>query len=89
MGQPLSDEALDVIFREAHTHVAWLPGRWTTTSCGRSTTWPRWDRLPPTRMPMRIVFVKTPEGERTTQAGTDGRQRRENHGRPRLCHRRQ
>jgi 3-hydroxypropanoate dehydrogenase len=63
MSQPLNDKALDQIFREARTHSAWLP-----TPVGDEMLRKIYDlmKFGPTSAnttPMRIVFVKSPEGK--------------------------
>ena len=63
MSQPLDDKALDQIFREARTHSAWLP-----TPVGDEMLRKIYDlmKFGPTSAnttPMRIVFVKSPEGK--------------------------
>jgi 3-hydroxypropanoate dehydrogenase len=60
MANPISDAALDVIFRQARTHSAWLP-----KPVGDDLLRAVYDlaKLGPTSantMPMRIVFVKSP-----------------------------
>jgi 3-hydroxypropanoate dehydrogenase len=63
MGTPLSDEGLDVIFRAARTHRAWLE-RAVPEELLRAV----WElaKLGPTSsntVPVRVVFVKSREGK--------------------------
>ena len=63
MGQPLNDESLDVIFRDAHTHVAWLPKLVDDDLLRRVYDLAKMGPTSANTTPMRIVFVKTPEGK--------------------------
>jgi 3-hydroxypropanoate dehydrogenase len=63
MAQPLSPEALEVIFREAHTHVAWLPKPVDDDLLRQVYDLAKWGPTSANTLPMRIVFVKTPEGK--------------------------
>ena len=63
MGKPLSDEALNVIFREAHTHSAWLPKPVDDDLLRRVYDLAKMGPTSANTTPMRIVFVKTPEGK--------------------------
>jgi 3-hydroxypropanoate dehydrogenase len=63
MPHPISDEALDQVYREARTHSAWLdrPVDDATLRALHELA-----RMPPTSAncsPMRIVFVKSPEAK--------------------------
>jgi 3-hydroxypropanoate dehydrogenase len=60
MGQPLSDEALDMIFREAHTHVAWLPREVDDGLLRQVYDLAKIGPTSANTSPMRVVFVKTP-----------------------------
>lgn len=63
MGQPLNDEALDGIFREAHTYNGWLP---RTVDDGLLRQLYDLAKMGPTSAntcPMRVVFVKTAEAK--------------------------
>jgi len=63
MGQPLNDEALDVIFRQAHTHVAWLPKPVDDDLLRRIYDLAKIGPTSANTLPMRVVFVKTPEAK--------------------------
>jgi 3-hydroxypropanoate dehydrogenase len=63
MGQPLNDEALDVIFRQARTHVAWLPKPVDDDLLRRVYDLAKLGPTSANTMPMRVVFVKTPEAK--------------------------
>lgn len=63
MGQPLSDESLDVIFRQARTHVAWLPKPVDDDLLRRVYDLAKMGPTSANTMPMRVVFVKTPEAK--------------------------
>jgi 3-hydroxypropanoate dehydrogenase len=63
VGKPLSDEALNVIFREAHTHSAWLPKPVDDDLLRRVYDLAKMGPTSANTTPMRIVFVKTPEGK--------------------------
>ena len=63
MGQPLSDDALDTIFREARTHVAWLPKPVDDELLRRVYDLAKMGPTSANTMPMRVVFVKTPEAK--------------------------
>src|SRR5271166_6087736 len=63
MNQPLSDEALDVLFRKARTHTAWLD-----KPVGDDTLRQVYDlmKFGPTSAnssPGRILFLRTPEAK--------------------------
>jgi 3-hydroxypropanoate dehydrogenase len=64
MGQPLSDEALDVIFRQARTHNGWLAKPVEDDLLRRVYDLARMGPTSANTTPMRIVFVKTPEGKK-------------------------
>lgn len=63
MGQPLSDEALDVIFRKARTHVAWLPKPVDDELLRQVYDLTKLGPTSANTTPMRILFVKTHEGK--------------------------
>ena len=87
MGQPLSDEALDAIFREARTHVAWLPKPVDDDLLRQVYDLAKMGPTSANTDPMRIVFVKTPEGKERLKPALIRRQCRQDHGRPGLRHR--
>jgi 3-hydroxypropanoate dehydrogenase len=63
MGQPLSDEALDVIFREAHTHNGWLPKPVDDDLLRQVYDLAKMGPTSANTSPMRVVFVKTAEAK--------------------------
>ncbi len=72
MANPISDQCLEVIFRQARTHPAWLP-----KPVGDDTLRAAYDlaKLGPTSantMPMRIVFVKSPAAKERLKPALDG-----------------
>ena len=89
MGQPLSDEALDVIFREARTHNAWLPQPVDDDLLRQVYDLAKMGPTSANTMPMRIVFVKSPEAKERLKPALMAGKRREDHGGSRLCHHRQ
>jgi len=72
MANPISDSALDMIFRQARTHTAWLP-----RPVGDDLLRAVYDlaKLGPTSantMPMRIVFVKSPAAKQRLKPALHG-----------------
>jgi 3-hydroxypropanoate dehydrogenase len=63
MAQPLNDEALDVIFRQARTHVAWLPRAVDDELLRQLYDLTKWGPTSANTAPMRVVFVKSPEAK--------------------------
>jgi 3-hydroxypropanoate dehydrogenase len=63
MGQSLSDEALDVIFRKAHTHNGWLPKPVDDDLLRQVYDLAKMGPTSANTTPMRVVFVKTPEAK--------------------------
>lgn len=63
MGQPLTDEALDVIFRKARTHVAWLPKPVDDDLLRQVYDLAKLGPTSANTSPMRVVFVKTHEAK--------------------------
>jgi 3-hydroxypropanoate dehydrogenase len=63
MGQPLSDEALNAIFRDARTHVAWLPKPVDDDLLRRVYDLAKLGPTSANTQPMRVVFVKSPEAK--------------------------
>jgi 3-hydroxypropanoate dehydrogenase len=71
MNQNLSDEGLDLIFRHARTHNVWLD---KTVDDGLLHQVYDLAKMGPTSAnmcPMRIVFVKTPEGKEKLKPALD------------------
>jgi 3-hydroxypropanoate dehydrogenase len=60
MGLPVDDNALDVIYREARTHVAWLPRPVDDDLLRRVYDLAKMGPTSANTCPMRIVFVKSP-----------------------------
>jgi 3-hydroxypropanoate dehydrogenase len=63
MGQPLNDEALNGIFREAHTFNGWLPRPVDDVLLRQVYDLAKWGPTSANTAPMRVVFVKTPEAK--------------------------
>jgi 3-hydroxypropanoate dehydrogenase len=63
MGQSLSDEALNVIFREAHTHNGWLPKPVDDDLLRQVYDLAKMGPTSANTSPMRVVFVKTAEAK--------------------------
>jgi 3-hydroxypropanoate dehydrogenase len=63
MGQPLSGEALDVIFRKAHTHNGWLPKPVDDDLLRQVYDLAKMGPTSANTSPMRVVFVKTAEAK--------------------------
>jgi 3-hydroxypropanoate dehydrogenase len=60
---PLDDDALDVIFRQARTHTAWLPRPVSDDLLRQVYDLARLGPTSANTCPMRIVFVKSPEAK--------------------------
>lgn len=63
MAQPLSDDALSVIFREARTHSAWLPKPVTDDLLREVYNLARLGPTSANTCPMRMLFVKSAEAK--------------------------
>lgn len=63
MARPLSDDALDTIFREARTHSAWLPKPVDDELLRRVYDLAKWGPTSANTAPMRVVFVKSKEAK--------------------------
>jgi 3-hydroxypropanoate dehydrogenase len=63
MAQPLNDEALDVIFRQARTHVAWLPRPVDDELLRQVYDLAKLGPTSANTSPMRVIFVRSPEGK--------------------------
>ncbi|WP_422928154.1 malonic semialdehyde reductase [Singulisphaera sp. PoT] len=63
MAEPLNDQALDVIFREARTHVAWLPRPVEDDVLHRLYEIAKFGATSANTTPMRVVFVKSAEAK--------------------------
>jgi 3-hydroxypropanoate dehydrogenase len=61
--QPLDDQALDVIFRTARTHNAWLPRAVDDDLLRQVYALARLGPTSANTCPMRIVFVRSPEAK--------------------------
>jgi 3-hydroxypropanoate dehydrogenase len=63
MENPLTDAALDTLFRQARTHNAWLPRPVEDDLLRAVYDLAKWGPTSANTMPMRVVFVKTPEAK--------------------------
>jgi 3-hydroxypropanoate dehydrogenase len=63
MARPLSDDALDTIFREARTHSAWLPKPVDDELLRCVYDLAKWGPTSANTAPMRVVFVKSKEAK--------------------------
>jgi 3-hydroxypropanoate dehydrogenase len=64
MRQPLDNESLDILFRQARTHNAWLKKPVSDETLRQLYDLLKWGR--PTSangLPMRVVFLRTPEAK--------------------------
>ena len=60
MSEPIDDKALDVIFRQARTHTAWLPRPVDDDLLRRVYDLAALGPTSANTSPMRVVFVKSP-----------------------------
>jgi 3-hydroxypropanoate dehydrogenase len=63
MGQPVSDDALDVIFRKARTHNGWQPKPVDDDLLRQVYDLAKMGPTSANTSPMRVVFVKTAEAK--------------------------
>ena len=63
MTKPVSPEALDVLFREARTHTAWLDTPVSDGMLRQIYDLMKWAPTSANTSPARIVFVRTKEGK--------------------------
>src|SRR6267143_3727885 len=63
MGQPLNDEALDILFRQARTHRAWLPKPVPDDLLRKLYDVMKWAPTSANCSPARILFLRTPEAK--------------------------
>jgi 3-hydroxypropanoate dehydrogenase len=63
MSHPMNDEAINVILREARTHVAWLPRAVDDEMLQRLYDLTKWGPTSANTCPMRVVFVRSPEAK--------------------------
>ena len=63
MGQPLNDEALDILFRQARTHRAWLPKPVPDDLLRKLYDVMKWPPTSADCSPIRILFLRTPEAK--------------------------
>jgi 3-hydroxypropanoate dehydrogenase len=59
----LNDEALDIIFRTARTHIVWLDKPVSDDILRQIYDLMKWGPTSANTSPVRIVFVRTPEGK--------------------------
>jgi len=63
MHQPLSDEALDQIFRQARTHIVWLDKPVSDDTVRQLYALMKWGPTSANSSPARFVFLRTPEAK--------------------------
>src|SRR5882762_127480 len=63
MHNPLNNEALDILFRKARTHTAWLDKPVTDDLLRQVYDLMKWGPTSANSCPARIVFVRTPEAK--------------------------
>jgi len=63
MHQPLSDEALDQIFRQARTHNAWLDKPVSDNTLQQLYDLMKWGPTSANTSPARFLFLRTPEAK--------------------------
>ena len=63
MIQPLNNEALDILFRKARTHNAWLKKPVSDETLRRLYDLLKWGPTSANGLPMRVVFLRTPEAK--------------------------
>jgi 3-hydroxypropanoate dehydrogenase len=71
MNKPLSDEGLNLIFREARTHIAWLDQPVDDALLQRVYELARMGPTSANMCPMRIIFVKSREAKETLKPALD------------------
>ena len=63
MSQPLNNEALDTLFRQARTHNAWLSEPVGDEILHQLYGLLKWGPTSANGLPMRVVFLRTPEAK--------------------------
>src|SRR5687767_6116528 len=63
MHQPLTDQALDQVFREARTYTTWLDKPVTDDILRRLYDLMKWGPTSVNSSPARILFLRTPEAK--------------------------
>src|SRR5688500_18126146 len=63
MGDVVTDAALDIIFRRARTHIAWLDKPVPDDLLRQAYELMRWGPTSANASPARFVFVRTKEGK--------------------------
>jgi 3-hydroxypropanoate dehydrogenase len=63
MNQPLTQEALDTLFREARTHMAWLERPVSDETLREIFDLMKWGPTSMNCSPARILFLRTPEAK--------------------------
>src|SRR5947208_684518 len=63
MGEVLSDDGLDLIFREARTHTAWTDGPVDDDLLRRVYDLAKMGPTSANMGPLRVVFVRSPEAK--------------------------
>jgi 3-hydroxypropanoate dehydrogenase len=64
MSHPLTDEAFDQIFREAHTHTAWLDKPVTDETLRQLYDLMKWGPTSANGSPARFLFLRSPEAKK-------------------------
>ena len=60
MSQPLNNETLDILFRQARTHNAWLKKPVSDETLRQLYDLLKWGPTSANGLPMRVVFLRTP-----------------------------
>jgi len=63
MSQPLNNEALDILFRKARTHNAWLKKPVSDETLRQLYDLLKWGPTSANGLPMRVVFLRKPEAK--------------------------
>jgi 3-hydroxypropanoate dehydrogenase len=63
MSQPLNNEALDILFRQARTHNSWLKKPVSDETLRQLYDLLKWGPTSANGLPMRVVFLRTPEAK--------------------------
>ena len=63
MSQPLNNETLDILFRQARTHNSWLKKPVSDETLRQLYDLLKWGPTSANGLPMRVVFLRTPEAK--------------------------
>ena len=77
----LDHQSLDKILRQARTHSGWLAKPVTDDQLRATYEVMKWGPTSSNSQPIRIVFIRTQEGQGEAAAGLEQRQHRQDHGR--------